>query len=253
MTHLDDTSLASLADSGSTHPHLESCQTCPARHAPLSALARTFQSSPSPAADPATVHVVMNRINRRRPARTPWLLATAAAAALALFAVLALRDADPSPASTFASRGGPSTAPRVTTFVHAPPDAPRTPATPNLTVGRELALSFRVLAPPTNQPTYLLIAACDKTATLHWAVPVWDDPTTDPHGLLLDPNVPVLDPPTQLHPDAPPGALTILAITSETPITVQTVERHVATVGCDGPSLATRLRADVATTPLNLR
>ncbi|HRE89296.1 MAG TPA: hypothetical protein PK095_09160, partial [Myxococcota bacterium] len=76
MTHLDDTSLASLADTGSTHPHLESCEPCRNRLGQLQALSRALRATPEP--DPATVHVVLNRINRRRPARTPWLLAAAA-------------------------------------------------------------------------------------------------------------------------------------------------------------------------------
>lgn len=251
MTHLDDTALVSLVDGASTHPHLESCETCRSRHAQLLALARSFETAP--AADPAAVHLVMNRINRRRSPRGTWAFAAIAAAALALLTVLALRDTE-EPAPTFASRGGQGAAPRVTTFVHAPPHGPRTPATPGQTLGREVGLSFRALAPPEGQPpVWLLIAACDATSTLHWAVPVWDDPTTDPHGALLDPATPLFDPPTQLHPDAPVGPLTILAITSTAPITVQTVERHVATVGCDGPALATRLRAEVAVTPLTLR
>lgn len=251
MTHLDDMALVSLVDDNTTHPHLASCEACRARHARLSALARSFRATP--VADPAAVHVVMNRVNRRQKKNTPWLLAALAAAAMALFAVLALRDSAPAPESTFASRGTAHTAPRVTTFVHEPPDAPRTPATPDISIGRDFALSFRVLAPPDQRPRHLLIAACDASATLHWAVPVWDDPTTDPHGLRLDPDIPLLDLPTQLHPDAAPGRLTILAITSDSPITVQTVEHHVATVGCDGPALATRLGADVTTTTLTIR
>lgn len=251
MTHLDDTALAALVDNTSTHPHLESCETCRARHAQLFALARSLQATPT--ADPATVHVVMNRVNRRPKTHTPWLLGALAAAAIALFAVLLLRDSGRPPESTFASRGTAHTAPRVTTFVHSPPNAPRIPATPDLSIGRDFALSFRVLAPSDQRPRYLLIAACDNAATLHWAVPVWDDPETDPHGLRLDPDIPLLDLPTQLHPDAAPGRLTIFAITSHTPITVQTIERHVATVGCDGPTLATHLDADIATTTLTIR
>lgn len=251
MTHLDDTALAALVDNTSTHPHLEACETCRARHAQLLALARSFLATP--AADPATVHVVMNRVNRRQRKNAPWLLAALTAAALALFAALALRDSTTPQESTFASRGTTHTAPRVTTFIHEPPHAPRTPATPDLSIGRDFALSFRVLAAPDRLPRYLLIAACDNAATLHWAVPVWDDPKTDPHGQRLDPDVPLLDLPTQLHPDAAPGRLTILAITSHTPITVQTIERHVATVGCDGPALATHLDADIATTTLTIR
>lgn len=251
MTHLDDMALAALVDSATTHPHLESCETCRTRHAQLSALARSFHASPT--ADPATVHVVMNRVNRRPKTNTPWLLAALAAAAIALFAVLLLRDSGPSSESTFASRGTAHSAPRVTTFVHEPPQAPRIPATPDSAIGRDFALSFRVLAPPDQRPRYLLIAACDEAATLHWAVPVWDDPNVDPHGLRLDPHLPLLDLPTQLHPDAAPGPLTILAITSETPITVQTVERHVARTRCDGPALASRLSAEVTTTTLTVR
>lgn len=251
MTHLDDTALAALVDDHTTHPHLESCETCRSRHAQLSALARSFQATP--ATDPAAVHLVMNRVNRRLRNYTPWLLGTLAAAAIALIATLALRDSAAPQESTFASRGTAHTAPRVTTFVHEPPQAPRVPATPDSAIGRDFALSFRVLAPSDQRPRYLLIAACDAAATLHWAVPVWDDPKADPHGLRLDPHLPLLDLPTQLHPDAAPGPLTILAITSETPITVQTVERHVAAVRCDGPALATRLAAEVSTTTLTLR
>ena len=247
MTHLSDTELAELVDSSSQHVHLDQCSSCRERLTQLGALARTFRGEA--VSDPSAVHIIMNRVNRRRPSRLRFALAGLAAAALVLF--IALRQDGAEHLPTLAARGGDSAGALVTTFVHAPASAPRVPLTPGLSVGRDFALSFRALAPRT--PTHLMVATCDAARVLHWAVPVWADASLDPHGVLLDPTVPLLDLPVLLQPEAPPGPLAVLVITSPQPITVQAVERAVAEVHCDGPAIARRLGADVSTTTLNLR
>ncbi len=275
MKHLSDTTLAALVDDQRSHPHLDTCPSCHARADALRHLARNFladpASAPTTTADPATVHAIMSRIHHTSTASRPtrrtltWVFA-AAAVAVAVVATLALSGRDDAPTETYASRGSatennPDGHALVTPFLHPHPSAPRATLTPGMTVDRGFALSFRAIAPAS--PIYLLIAGCDARGDLHWALPVWRDPASDPHGLRLSPDVPLVDLPDALLPDAPPGPFDVLVITSREPIGVQSVERALApspsrpTTRCDPHALREigpeTLDIRVVTTPFVVR
>jgi len=259
MNHLPDTTLAALVDDQRSHPHLDTCPSCHARADALRHLTRNFVAAPANDTDPAAVHAVMNRVDQlSRPSRRPlaWVFAAAAAVAVAVI-VVALTGRDDAPRDTFASRGTahPNGHVLVTPFLHPEPSAPRSPLTPGMTVDRDFALSFRAIAP--TSATWLMIAGCDARGDLHWALPVWSDANTNPHGLRLSPDVPLVDLPDALLPDAPPGPFDILVITSSDPVGVQAVEGAVAKTRCDPDSIRNALpntaNVDVVTTRFVVR
>ena len=97
MTHLGDTALQELADSGATHPHLDACQGCRAEVAAYRRLAARLShlSDPEPPAE--FVAGVLRRIDRGEASWWAWALL--AAGLCSLYALLAMAPGRPSPLS----------------------------------------------------------------------------------------------------------------------------------------------------------
>lgn len=226
--HPSDAELAAFADVPleDATGHLASCATCRERVARMRDLAGALAAIAAPPDDPGMAPQVLARI-RNTPSRFGLGLLIGASAA-AVIAVVASSSVPPSP-GTFSARGGPAATPvEVTAFVQS--GHGRVPLTADTRVAPGFVLSFRAIQRTTGTTgpgEHLMIFGCDANDELHWAVPIWDDAATDPVGLRLDPHVPLLELPTALQPDAPPGPFTFIALTTPTPLGVKAVEQLV--------------------------
>ncbi len=82
-----------------------------------------------------------------------------------------------------------------------------------------------------------------------WRIHDWQDPAADPSGVPLTADNAVYEPATGLAPDAAPGPLALVSLSTSAPLTASRVE-SLGPAACDPSALAALPDADVAVTSL---
>lgn len=243
MNHLDDLALARALDQHDVH--LDGCASCRLRFDHLARVRDGLAALPAPAPSNMAADVVRRITTPRDGGNRRMALGALIGAAGAVVAMLVT-----SSSSTFTARGGSDAAPvEVAAFIDG--GAGRVPLTRDTIAAPGFTLSFRALRRVSTDraPRHLMIFGCDAAGDLHWAVPAWDDASADPTGPLVD--APLVEIPTALQPEAPPGPFTLVTLTTTAPVGVKRVEALVA--NCRTNALATLPGVTLSETPFNIR
>ena len=233
MSCIDDKELALFLDGELTtnrsrvvSDHIASCAACRKRKASLEHLLRAAKNAYPPPAAPGFTAAVMRRTSARskpRISRLAWAsgLATVAAAGIAIVATDSEGD--------FVARGGSKLEAHLSArnmgFEVFQDGRALMPGT---SVNPRQGLSFRIFN-RSGRPAHLSLFGIDTQGEIHWFYPAWLNAELTPtsHFVPAEPSVQTL--PQAVAPvDVPLGPLEIIAMFTDKPIDVRTVEAIVA-------------------------